>query len=97
MSEITFEWSPADGAATADAVSDSSKAARTCSREDEFQLTLDRYMTVYAAQQKRRAEAIEGSAPATEPDLARASGWRRFLAATREIWAFSQELSRDSR
>jgi hypothetical protein len=97
MSAIIFEWSPAEAAAAVETTSDSSNAARTCSREEEFRLALDRYMTAYVAEQRRRAEALEGGAPSTEPNLVRASGWRRFLAATREIWAFSQELGRDSR
>jgi hypothetical protein len=86
MSAITSEWSSAEAAAAAEATNDSSKTARTCSREEEFRLALDRYIAVYVAQQRRRAEALEGRALPTEPNLARASGWRRFLAATREIW-----------
>jgi hypothetical protein len=63
------------------------KGPENQSREQEFRLGLDRYIANYAAEQKRRDEAVSGVV-----DI-----WRRLLTAGREIWLFSRSMNRDWR
>jgi hypothetical protein len=100
MSVVTFDWAPAE---TETKISIPAKAVENYSREEEFRLALDRYTVDYVADQRRRDEALIGTVGMRliRTALARFAGWRgdwrRTLAASREVWLFSQETSRDWR